>query len=197
MFRFLVTVILLALAVATFAIIQGLTSRIPSAAPGRTVAPTSAPLTREAAQSFDQKVGAVATASAQGSKQPVHLMLSEQEVASKIQQSLASREVDDLQDVSVRLADGQATLSGTANLHGISAPVEAGIRLGASRGLLTVEIVSLKAAGIGLPDALQRQLTDQVREATGLNDLQNIDLGIDVQRVQVANGRLLIDGQTQ
>jgi len=198
LFALLAVVILLVGAIAAYQTFystpdQPTTASTPNTSPaGR---PTMA-ASRDAAQSFDQKIAAVSSAAAIGRKS-VHLVLTEQEVTSKIQDSMASAGITTLRNVVVKLGAGTATISATASLNGIDVPLDGDLRLTADSGLLSVDVTSLKAGGVNLPSALQRQVVEQAKQAAGLNDLHSIDVGIDVQKVQVTPGQLQIDGETR
>lgn len=151
----------------------------------------------EAAASFDRKVSTAVASPASSAKKPVHLVLTESEITSKIQQSMSTGGSGGLRDVQVKLGSGTAIVNGTADVGGLSVPVEATTRLGAARGLLTVDITSVKAQNMDLPAPLLTQLTDQVKQSTRLKDLQSIDVGVDVVSVVVEPGQIQIDGQTR
>lgn len=156
---------------------------------------TSAP--QQGASSFDQKVGAFEKAAASGGKKPVELVLTEQEIASKVQQMLASRGSGELQSVAVQLQEGGALISGNASLGGMTIPVQAGAQLSASGGMLGVNVTSVKTGNLDLPQALRDQLIQGIQRAVGLNDIQKIDVGIDVQSVQVTPSQVRIAGMTR
>ena len=164
--------------------------------PSGQASPTAAASPQDAA-SFDRKVEAVRTQVAAGGAQPVHLALSEQELTAKVQASLGNSGSQALRDVSVSLGDGVVTLHGTASFNGMAVPIEATASVAANNGYLAIDLTSVSAAGFGVPSGLERQLTDQISQGSGLSDLQKIDLGIDVQQVQISGGQLVIDGRTR
>lgn len=162
-------------------------------------APQKAPVapSPDAAASFDQKADAVRDVIATGGKKPVQMVLTEQELSSKLQETVGSSRAGEVREVVVKLGEGVVTVSAVTNLGGRDLPVEAQGRLGVSGGLLSVDLTSVKAGNLDLPAPLRSQLIEQVKQAAGLDNLQKIDLGIDVRSVRVANGQLQIEGQTR
>jgi hypothetical protein len=150
-----------------------------------------------AAASFDQKVNPVMTSVASGAKKQVHLVLTESEITSKLQQRAPSGEVGGLQNIQVKLGTDVATVYGTASIGGVAVPLEAVARLSASQGKLSVDVTSIKAQNVNLPAAIISQLMAQVKQTTGLNGFESIDVGIDVTSVRIAPGQLQIDGLTR
>jgi hypothetical protein len=60
-----------------------------------------------------------------------------------------------------------------------------------------VDVTSIKAQNVNLPAAIISQLMAQVKQTTGLNGFESIDVGIDVTSVRIAPGQLQIDGLTR
>ena len=144
-----------------------------------------------------QKLAATVGASSTSGRKPVHMVLTESEITAKVQEMVSSGKAGNLQNVQVKLGSGVATITGTTSFGGMSVPVEATAQLGASHGLLSVDVTSIKAENVSLPAPVRDELIQQVKQATGLSDLQNIDVGIDVTSVQVQPGQVVIDGQTR
>ena len=152
----------------------------PSSKPSSTVAPLSS-----------------TGASTSGAGKPVHMVLTESQITSKIEQEAGSGQAGGLQSVQVKLGNGLATIDGTTTVAGITVPIEATAQLGASDGLLSVNVTSIKAGNVDLPAPVEDQLLQQVKQTTGLKDLQKIDVGMYVTSVQVQPGQVVIDGQTR
>ncbi len=194
------TVLILVVAIGAGALAYAVLTSPPEGAPGVAVAtPTAVPaaVARQAASSFDQKIVAFEKSALAGGRRPIELVLTQVEVASKIQQMLAERDATDFQNVAVQLKGGGAVISGVAAVGGMSVPVQADTELSAADGMLGVSITSIRTAGVDLPRAVQDQLLRGIRQATGLGDLQKIDVGIEVQTVEVTADRLRITGQTR
>jgi hypothetical protein len=183
-------VLLLVGGVFAFTMCQSTSAVAPS--PTSTISPSP-----QAAIPSAQKASAAPTTGSTQGKKPVHLVLTEAQITAKLQQAIDSQGAGKLRDLSVKLGDGIATISGTTDLSGFSVPVEIAVRLGAANGRLTVDVVSVKAQNVNLPPPLVDQLTQQVKRASGETDLQNIDVGIDVTSVKVVPGQVDIDGQTR
>ena len=169
---------------------------VPPTAP--TVAPAATAVNpQQAASSFDQKVGAFEKTASGGGKKPVELLLTQQEITSKMQQLLAARGGGDFKDVAVQLQDGGMLITGNASVAGMNIPVQAGAQLTASGGMLGVNVTSVKTGNLEVPQAVRDQLMQAIQRAVGLNDIQKIDVGIDVQSVQVTTGQVRIAGTTR
>jgi hypothetical protein len=166
-------------------------------APTSPAVATPVPASKEAATSFDRKVDTFQKTATAGGKQRVELTLTQQEVSSRIQQALTSREGSEIKDVAVRLKNGGVTLTGVTSLAGMEVPVQADAELLASGGMLGVNITSIKAGGMDLPQPVRDQLTQKAQQAVGLKDLQKIDVGIDVETVQATPDQVRLTGQTR
>ena len=198
-FAALLVILAVAAGVLLYRTVMPATSRqtaAPSPVPAAT-SPTAAAESRDAVRSFDQKIDSVSEAISGGGKKKVSLTLTEQEVTAKIRESLAPAGSGALRDVAVRLGDGKATVYATASLNGMDLPLEGDLRLTANGGRLNVEVTSLKAGSMGLPESLQTQILEQVKRSAGLTDLGSIDVGFDVQKVLIVPGQIQLEGETR
>ena len=191
----------LALAAAAFVAYQVFLTA-PGASPVAVSAPvaTSVPAPTAAAQ-FDAKVATAASqAKTAGSKQSVRLVLTEAELTAKAAEAAGSVPGGDaVQGVAVKIRDGSMVLTGSTSLAGREVPVEAEVKLSAVDGKLAVDVTSIKAGNLPIPlsGPLRDTLVEQIRRAIGGDDSQGIDLGIDVKSVRLADGQLVIEGQTR
>ncbi|HEX9016573.1 MAG TPA: LmeA family phospholipid-binding protein, partial [Chloroflexota bacterium] len=128
---------------------------------------------------------------------PIELVLTQQEIASKIQQALQSRGGGEISGVGVQLQEGGALITGSTSLGGATVPIQASAQLSAASGMLGVNVTSVKTASVELPQPIRDQLLQRVQQAVGLNDLQRIDVGINVQSVQVTPTQVRISGLTK
>ena len=207
MLRFLTVLILLMFVVVgglAYLILNGPSTPVPTptavavAPSGATAVPVATSVSpQQAAGSFDQKVSAFEKTASSGSKKSVELVLTQQEIGAKITQMLAAKGNGEFQNVAVQLQDGGAVISGNADVAGMSVPVQAGAQLSASGGMLGANVTSIKTGGLDLPPAVRDQLLQRVQHAAGLNDVQKIDVGIDVQSVQVTPTEVRIAGLTK
>jgi len=150
------------------------------------------------AASFDQKVGALQTLVESGSKQEVTMELTQDEVNAKVAQELSSASGNlPVKDVTVKLQQGSAVVTGVASLGGQEVPVEAQVKVGTNGGLLDVNVTSLKAAGVPVPDPVKEQLVQQAEAAMGGKDLSALDVGIDLKSVQLSDGKVVVNGQAR
>lgn len=202
MLRVILLIVLVAVGVVAYNTYQG-TNSAPGAAAQQTAQATPTQGTASLAQKPNPTVAPVSkpsptvTPSSTGAGKPVHMVLTESQITSKIQQMAGSGQAGSLQNVQVKLGDGLATIDGTTSVAGMSVPVEATAQLGASNGLLSVNVTSIKAGSVDLPAPIQDQLLQQAKQSTGLKNLQKIDVGMYVTSVQVQPGQVVIDGQTR
>ncbi|MGI5835068.1 MAG: LmeA family phospholipid-binding protein [Chloroflexota bacterium] len=163
-------------------------------------AATNVPAPTAAAQ-FDAKVAtAVVQTKSGGSKQPVRLVLTEEELAAKVAQAAGSAPgAESFQNIDLKIKDGLLVVSGQTNMAGRDVPVEAEVKLTAVENELKVEVTTIKTGGLPIPVAgpIQDMLADQLRKAIGEDDLRGVDLGFDVQSVRLADGQLEIEGITR
>ncbi len=192
MFRVILLIVLVAVGVVAYNDFQT-TGSGPGVAAQQTVVPAPNAVTA----SPTVKPSPTAVTSSNSAGKPVHMVLTESQITSKVQQMVGSGQAGNLQNVQVKLGDGVATIDGTTSVAGMSVPVEATAKLGASDGLLNVDVMSIKAGNVDLPAPVQDQLIQQVKQSTGLKDLQKIDVGMYVTSVQVQPGQVVLDGHTK
>ena len=124
--------------------------------------------------------------------------LTQDEVNAKVAQELSSASGNlPVKDVTVKLQQGSAVVTGVASLGGQEVPVEAQVKVGTNGGLLDVNVTSLKAAGVPVPDPVKEQLVQQAEAAMGGKDLSALDVGIDLKSVQLSDGKVVVNGQAR
>ena len=196
-----VTVILLAVAgVVGYLLFVAQPARVAdvAATPSATKVPGS--ISAAAAQ-FDKKIATtVAQTKTGGSKQPVRLVLTEEELTAKAAQAGGTASSGDVvQGVVVQIKEGIMVLTGRTQLMNREIPIEAEIKLSPVDNKLKVDVTSIKAGGLALPlsDAIRDTIADQIGRAVGGENLQGVDLGFDVKSVRLTKGQLEIEGQTR
>jgi hypothetical protein len=169
----------------------------PSGAPTATA--TRAPtVDARGSAAFDRKVGDFRSQLARPSGQTVQLELTQDEVNAKLSDLLSSPSGGaPVRNLSVKLEEGQAVVTGTASIAGQEVPVEARLKAGASGGLLDLEVISVKAAGIPVPDGVRDQLVQQAETAIGGKDLNGLDVGFYLKSVRLTDEKVTIEGQTR
>ncbi len=168
------------------------------AAQSATATQTPAQAAKNAA-SFDQKVGSFQAQVRSGSKQEVTMELTQDEVNAKVAQALSTASGGDMpvKEVAVKVEQDAAVVTGVASLGGQEVPIEAQVKVGANGGLLDVNVTSLKAAGLPVPDPVKDQLIQRAEAAMGGKDLNGLDVGIDLKSVKLSDGKIVVDGQTR
>ncbi|MHB0869809.1 MAG: hypothetical protein ACYC5J_10190 [Chloroflexota bacterium] len=155
--------------------------------------------TAKNAASFDQKISSLQAQAKSGSKQPVTVELTQDELTAKVAQALSAGSGGEqpIKDVAVRIEQGNAVLTGVASLGGQAVPIEAQVKVGVDGALLDVDVTSLKAAGLPVPDPAKQQILQQAESAMGGRDLNRLDVGIDLKQVRLVDGKVVVDGQTR
>ncbi len=197
MLKVILAIIVLAVGVVAYNAYQGTDSAPAASAPPAALPTPTLQTPTQSTPSVGQKPSPTAVPSSVAGTKPVHMVLTESEITSKVQQMVGSGKAGDLQNVRVKLGDGLATIDGTTSIAGMSVPVEATAELGASDGLLSVDVTSIKAGNVDLPAPVRDQLIQQVKQSAGLSNLQKIDVGMYVTSVQVQPGQVVIDGMTR
>ncbi len=178
---------------------QNLYAPKPAARPATATATQTPTQTAKNAASFDQKVADLQSQLKSGSKQPVSLELTQDEVTAKVAQELSSGPggAQPVKNVAVKIEQGDAVVTGVASLGGQEVPIEAQVKVGADGGLLDVDVTSLKAAGMPVPDPVKQQILEQAQAAMGGKELSRLDVGIDLQQVSLSDGKVVVNGQTR
>ena len=124
------------------------------------------PISTEAAESFDKKIGAVETAIATSEKStkpvPVTLTITEQELNSKVAEAL--RENPDTsglnpRNVQVRLLPGEIVTTAAVPLGGFDTSITITSLVTISGGKPQLTVQSVRAGGLPLPGFIQDQIT--------------------------------------
>ena len=96
-----------------------------------------------------------------------------------------------VRDAAVRVAPRRVTLSATVSLLGAPVPLSAEGRL-SLRGTTGVDLIldQVMVAGVALPEALRRQVTDAVNP---ILDAHMLPFGLRLVRIQVDEGKVTLD----
>jgi uncharacterized protein YpmS len=123
----------------------------------------------------------------------VTLTFTEAQLTSIVSNQLADQPEAPLEDVQIRLRDGQVLVSGQVKQGDIYLPLDAVIKLSASNGDLDYEIVSAKVGVFPLPDSVIEQFTTQIDDAFAAKiKSETSDMYIDT--VSVQNGEIVVEG---
>lgn len=126
---------------------------------------------------------------------PNSLVFTQEEVNSQVTRTL--REVNSpvpVRDVQVTLlGDNRVEATGRASMpfQG-EVPVTVAMSVSGSGGKMKVDVESVKAAGMPLPQPVVQQLLGQLMNAAGIKDLSNITLPQGYESVTVEQGRLVV-----
>ncbi|MGE5618466.1 MAG: hypothetical protein ACM3US_04325 [Sphingomonadaceae bacterium] len=171
-----------------------------SGSAGQAATATQTPTqTAKNAASFDQKVASLITQAKSGSNQPITIELTQDEVTAKVAEVLSAGSVagQPVKDVAVRMEQGNAVVTGVTSLGGRDVPIEAEVKMGVNGGLLEVDVTSIKAAGLPVPDPVRQQILQMAESAMGGRDSSRLDVGIDLKQVRLVDGKIIVEGQTR
>lgn len=171
-----------------------------SGSAGQAATATQTPTqTAKNAASFDQKVASLITQAKSGSNQPITMELTQDEVTAKVAEVLSAGSVagQPVKDVAVRMEQGNAVVTGVTSLGGRDVPIEAEVKMGVNGGLLEVDVTSIKAAGLPVPDPVRQQILQMAESAMGGRDSSRLDVGIDLKQVRLVDGKIIVEGQTR
>ncbi len=120
----------------------------------------SVPVSEEAAQQFEEKVGQL------GQVQPgetVVLTITEEEITSYIAVNLAQS--SDVQDIQVNFRDGRIYISGTVPVGPSKQELFVVLRPYVQEGKMAMEFEEATLGPIGIPDPIKQAINDQIRAA--------------------------------
>lgn len=167
--------------------------------PGRQnqATPESIPVSSQAVEDLATQIaGAAATAVSGG---PIVLEMTEQQLTSAAALELQSQGETRVQDVEVRLREGQIIITGRANQDGFSLPFSATLRLTANaQGLPQTEIVKATIGPLPLPESMTSELTSRFNQMV-LAEISSNGNGSSVliDSITIADGKITIVAHTR
>jgi len=167
--------------------------------PGRQnqATPESIPVSSQAVEDLATQIaGAAATAVSGG---PIVLEMTEQQLTSAAALELQSQGETRVQDVEVRLREGQIIITGRANQDGFSLPFSATLRLTANaQGLPQTEIVKATIGPLPLPESMTSELTSRFNQMV-LAEISSIGNGSSVliDSITITDGKITIVAHTR
>jgi hypothetical protein len=167
--------------------------------PGRQnqATPESIPVSSQAVEDLATQIaGAAATAVSGG---PIVLEMTEQQLTSAAALELQSQGETRVQDVEVRLREGQIIITGRANQDGFSLPFSATLRLTANaQGLPQTEIVKATIGPLPLPESMTSELTSRFNQMV-LAEISSNGNGSSVliDSITITDGKITIVAHTR
>jgi hypothetical protein len=141
-----------------------------------------------------QIAGAAATAVSGG---PIVLEMTEQQLTSAAALELQSQGETRVQDIEVRLREGQIIITGRANQDGFSLPFSATLRLTANaQGLPQTEIVEAKIGPLPLPESMTEELTSRFNQMV-LAEISSNGSNVFIDSITIADGKITIVAHTR
>ncbi len=154
------------------------------------------PVTKQAEQSFDDKIKAMeqaaAAAKASGKAQPVSQTFTEAELTSAAN-SYAAGAPAGLQttDTQIHLSGGNVVATSNVNVAGLSVPVGIVATPTVQNGQVHMVVQQVQTGGFPLPDALNQQLQSQIGRSI---DPSAFGIPMTLSNLQVQNGQLVVQG---
>lgn len=141
-----------------------------------------------------QIAGAAATAVSGG---PIVLEMTEQQLTSAAALELQSQGETRVQDIEVRLREGQIIITGRANQDGFSLPFSATLRLTANaQGLPQTEIVKATIGPLPLPESMTEELTSRFNQMV-LAEISSNGSNVFIDSITIADGKITIVAHTR
>lgn len=152
---------------------------------------TEIPVSTEAAQQAKEEVkSAIATVQSGG---PIEMQFTEAQLTSLAASELGNYAEANIQNIQVRLQNGQIQISASAEQNGFKMPANIAIAVQADgQGGLDYQVASATIGPFPLPAAMMDELTAQLDQ--GLTNQLNAS-NIYIENVTIANGLLTINGR--
>lgn len=154
------------------------------------------PVTKQAQQSFEDKVRAMeqaaAAAKASGKAQPVTQTFTEAELTS-VANSYTAGAPAGLQttDTQIHLSGGNVVATSTVNVAGLNVPVGIVATPTVQNGQVQMVVQQVQTGGFPLPEAVNQQLQAQIGRSI---DPSAFGIPMTVSNLQVQNGQLVVQG---
>ena len=150
-----------------------------------------------AARSFDDKVDQLAKAAAEakrtGKAVPVEISLSEEELTSKV--SIVASQPNPAgivgTNTQVHLQGGNVIATSDVTVQGLPLSIGVVAQPTIVNGTVQIIVKEIQTGALPLPDAIKQQLNAQIGQAI---DPTKLGLPIDVSKLQVVDGKLVIRG---
>lgn len=152
--------------------------------------PPPIPVSTQAAEELATQVAAAAATAMAGG--PIVLEFSEAQLTSAIALELQQRGETRLQDVQVRLRDGQVFISGKATQGGFSLPLNVALRITVNaQGLPQTEVVQATLGPLPLPAEMINELTERLNRAI-IDEVQASGSNLYIESLTIDNGMMRI-----
>ena len=174
-------------------LVASLACRLPGL---RNVTPTPAPIpvSSEAVDDLLAELEAAnATAAAGG---PIVLEMTEAQLTSLAAMELQSQQEMGIENLQIRLQDGQVMITGSASQEGFSLPVSISLRIYVEAGVPRSEVVAAKLGPLPVPDSFRDQITEQFNQAI-VSQFSAYGSGVVFDSITIANGMMTITAHTQ
>lgn len=152
----------------------------------------------EAAQRLDTKLEDLEKAAKAASPgTTVSLILTEEEVNSKIAAELSKADIPeniDVKDVTVNLRDGEVLASARVNISGIQTTVGVKAKVEVADGKASIVVQNLDLGKLPVPQALKDRITGLI---PGDGKISLSDIPVDLQDIQIVDGQIVLRGVTR
>jgi hypothetical protein len=156
--------------------------------------PAPVPVSSEAVEDLMAEIeSAGATASAGG---PIVLELTETQLTSLAALELQNQQEVGIQNLQIRLQNGQVMISGNVAQDSISLPIGVDLNIYVEAGEPRTEIVSAKLGPLPVPQAYLDQITEQFNQAL-ISQFSSYGQDIVFDSISIQNGIMTITAHTQ
>lgn len=153
-------------------------------------------VTKQAAQSFDDKVKSIQAAADEakrtGKATSVEVTFTEEEITSKVAEASASVTGGlAATDTQIHLSGGNIVATSKVNVQGIDLNVGIVATPVVQNGKTTIVVKEIQTGALPIPDAVKQQIQAQVGHAI---DPRSLGLPFDISKLQIVDGKVVITG---
>ena len=158
------------------------------------------PVTPAAAKSFDDKISIVVKAADEakrtGKVVPVEITLTEEEFTSKISSVVTQPNDAGLatKNTQVHLQNGNVVATSDITIQGLQLSIGVVAQPVVVNGVTQIVVKEIQTGALPLPDAIKQQLNAQIGQAM---DPKRLGLPMDVSKIQVVDGKIIIGGSAK
>ena len=160
---------------------------------------SSVTVSEEIARSLDSKLedfGEQLAAASEGEQ--LSLILTDDEITSKLVQELSRGDVDlplDIKDPRITFVDDKVVASGEVDLSGFHTTVSVEVQVQVQNDKLQLIIDEVSLGRLPLPDVVLNRIKEGlIPEEEVLIDLDQVDIPMDIKGIRIEDGQIILEG---
>lgn len=147
-----------------------------------------------AAATVENGIETAATAASQG---PISLTLTEGQLNSLIQSAIQADPRQTIQNLQLRLQEGQIAITGTVNQEGLSLPLRLSLSIiPDGQGSINFDIVAANVGPLPLPENMQGQIETLINQNLK-SQVQGLTNNMYIESLTIGDGVLVVTGRLQ